>query len=1442
VSARNGGDALARSQSVSARKKPVDSIVHLLLQTNQVAKVLILVRQKRVSATDFATALSEGRRPDVLHALRMPIEQFNTTVAHELARQGRPAHVAWLCTEVPELLHAREPLTNSTVLHTIALMRSDNDEPKLIEMLWARVNVKLLTQKDKAGCTAAHYLGMKGAFQALEIVNARMGATLMQRSESANNGETPTSLAMTQMKRALDTAKRENARLLHNTQVAESTAEELKAMHVELDDAIKKRDADIKRRDAEIVAMRERVTSAVDECEALRARQKDLDAQSRAQTAALDRAQSEAQATRERATSAERRVEQLQGTLLEGDEEADNLVLERDELHQRLRAKEAELAEARDGSDARVDEIELERDAMLREQSELAERAAANEAERARLRAQLDDAADEHERLENELVESRSRLSAAALDAEQLRAKSAALEQSLAERGDELAALAHERDELRAEATRATEQAERATKAAERHAEALRAVRDSEDADMTVIEETELAIEAAERELEAARKREAALREDAERRDTEARESMGALESQLGVRATEIAELQAHLRESRERADREARERDEAMKRMEEERNAAQAAALAAHNKLLTVPTAAPASGASAHGTLRRTRPRSSSVAQSGLAASPRRYGSLKRERANSSESSCSEVGKIGAKEAALRAAVNANTRRNAQLNRHFFRKLFDAVRGGDVALVTRYLDLGVSVNTRSAVVDSLETGGRPLLEVAVYAARDASQSSKMVGEKESRALIESLARVVRLLLESGADWLGLDDYITSHGTDLPPKVCKLLRARDDCSPFCQALLANNEERALLYVDMVEDFSRVPSKHSSDKLSYLHLAVAGGHARLVQQMLATGNCKPNQRDAKDRAPLHIALQKITDVGKRRLVVECLLAAGAYPTLPSSYQKLSERARRATQSKGLSSPLTRSAAGNNEASKFGTPLALAEATADTELAAMMRDRRYLRITIDAKEAADYNAPLLQEYIQHWVTLHVGMEQLLESGAVSDTSGLYRVYQRYCDVFGCFNRNLHGRVGYKLVLERIYAEAGVDDRYAAQDDVAQTALEKMVGRDESVVAQEMNASNSVDNAAAGNASQMWNVCKLLMQCTKAVTGRWFEVDRMIEEPACALYDRAVRITLANFVRENKVAEIDWMVNRNDALFGDLSLDSVVDAKLGLTCMELATHYGIVDVLDYFLERQRGRIDTANADGRTLVMIALTAYQPISIVAIDQFKWRAHMSATRHANAEHYGLLTRQMRNSVLHQCVQQCRPDLLRFCADKVAFQLERKNANGHTPVQIAKQLLQFQKRDESVRARYERCIRIIVRRVAGESDSESSSGGPGTASATPRDNATLVSDISMAVHNAAKEALAQSAEPETPRTKERRRRHRREHRDREHRAEGKETSRRHHKSKKSKKSRSGADDDDESAPAKVPANNNNSSDEDVPPLPPPPALQPPPTHK
>jgi len=1333
-------ERLQRAKTTPHGTRPRDTLVHLLLESQQLAKLLMLVRQRRVSVGQFDAALRAGRRPDVLRALSAPLAQLQTTVAHELIRLGTPAHVQWVIKEVPELLHAREPGSKMTLLHAMAMSRDDNDAPKLIDILWRRVDAKLLAAQDAAKFTAAHYLAMRNARHALAAVSARLGGG----ETTARNGETPASLALTQMQRALDSAERENARLRHNTEAAERAAEDLRVMHAELDRAIRQRDTDIERRQAEIGRMRKRVDKAIGECDALRAAHDELERRGAEQASALERAESETREMRQRAAAAERHVAELRASIVDGDQEAEELAAELDELRARLVAKERELDAASEADEARVEELERERDALLARQSAVESNIETNDDERADLRTQLGAARREHADVSGALVESRSRLAEAELDAEQLRERSTALQAQCDERGAQLDALARERDALRAEAQRATEQARRATEAAARHADALRAMRASGDADAAAAAATEDAIDAAERELAAAREREVELRTDSERREAEARDAIGDMERRLDARQAQVEALTKQLRDSLERADRDARAR-----------SAAEQLAAAA----------GPPSPAAV-----RSRSNSRAPQPTATARTPRTHS------ADTSESAADTQRAEAAKQA--ERAVAEIVRRNAELNTAFFDALFVGARTGDVALVERYLALGVSPNTRNAA-EATESGGQTLLEIAVLAARDATNSAKMVGEKEAKLLVESLARTVRALIEAGGDWAQLDAYLDAHADALPGKVARLLRSRDDFSPFCQALLANKEERAERFAHMVEDFNRVPAKHASDRLSYLHLAAAGGHARLVQLMALSGRCDPNLRDAKDRAPLHIALQKIGDVHKRLLVVEYLLAAGAHPTLPSTYQKLNERARRATTKFAAGSPLARAASAKSmdaevaqrvsAAQRFGTPLALAEAASDASLVAMMRNRRYLRLTTDKRAAEDYGAPLLQEYVANWVTLHVEMEQLVDAGVVTDASSLHQIFKRYGSVFACFNDNFGGRAGYAIAIERIYAEAGID-RYAVDDEQAAEALGVMVRNDEAVIAQQMNAANDKTGAAHANASTLWNVCKLLMQCTKAVTGRWFEVDRMIEEPARALYPRAARIALAQFVRDNRVAQIDWMLNRNDALFGDLSANSTVDERLRLTPIELAAHCGVADALEYFLERQRSRIDAANADGRTLIMIALAAYQPISIVTIDHFKWRARMSAERHPNAQHYGLLTRDMRNSVLHQCARQHRPDLLSFCVGKVEFQLERTNQSGETPTQVARSMIQFQNRGAEIAARFERCAQIIERRLAGESDSDASDDG---ASGPPSRSATLRRiDIDAVARSAAQAVLEASPRgPTTPR-KHKSRRHRR----------------------------------------------------------------------
>lgn len=679
---------------------------------------------------------------------------------------------------------------------------------------------------------------------------------------------------------------------------------------------------------------------------------------------------------------------------------------------------------------------------------------------------------------------------------------------------------------------------------------------------------------------------------------------------------------------------------------------------------------------------------------------------------------------------------------RNAELNAKFFRDAFMLVRTGDHTKLTDLFNFGLNPNTRGTEGIDLD---HTMLEVLVRAASDTNKTLKQFGD-EGEKLIEKLTKTLPLIVQRGGDWDGADEFIASHGNSLPEKFLKILKKRDDASPFCKALLTGRAEEAEKHMATVENFNRVPTDHEAEGLTYLHVAVLRESARLVQAMLITGRCDVHARDKNDRTPLHLLLQKCDGAELRLRIAQYFLAAGARPNAPCIYEKIHERTKAAlagTSTSIVGSLFKRSGSTSatvaqsiskmtSDAEKYGTPLAMATALGDTELVECMKSRRYLLPTIDKNAATNNGTPLLQDYIIRAVEMHVSAEDMLASKQMQEGDELHKIYMRYRFVFQCFNPNFGGAAGYETLRDSIFEAAGID-KFNAKAVERSEKLSKMILRDESIIGQRMASSkahSSGDDSSGqhvnANASETWRFCLMLMQATKAVSESWFDVSNMIESAMRLLYPEAVLLALHYFVENNKFAALEYMLGRRDMLFGGVDVNSTVDEDRQFTCMELAAHYGVAETLEWLMERQRGRIDQPGVHGRTIVSIASAAGQPIAIVAIDNFKFRNRMSLEAHPNAAHYGVLTSEMGNTVLHQCARQQRPDLLRYCISQVAFQIGRTNKHGQTPLKVAEDMANFQqKASKEARERAQECIRIIRDKLDCS----------GSASSTPRDSMT-----------------------------------------------------------------------------------------------------------
>lgn len=713
---------------------------------------------------------------------------------------------------------------------------------------------------------------------------------------------------------------------------------------------------------------------------------------------------------------------------------------------------------------------------------------------------------------------------------------------------------------------------------------------------------------------------------------------------------------------------------------------------------------------------------------------------------------------RVGEREEDLKTQI---MRRNEECNVKYFANIFLFIRNGNFTALADAFQHGLNPNTRYNGADD-RCRGQTMLEVLVRHAQNA-RSSKLISDTNAMDMAEKLTKTLVLILEAGGDWEELDDFVSSNSGTLPDKFLAVLKKRDDAAPFCRALLKNNGAEAEMHLATVENFNRVPSKYEAEKYSYVHVVVLNENARLLQAIIQTGRADVRVRDARNRTPLHLVLQMCADRETRLEIVKYLLAAGARVNEACTDAQIIATTRGSNAGrKGLFAKFRnkdKEGATINEivsnSQHYGTPMAMARAIGDDELVRAMASRRYRLPTTEGDDDEDHDdsTPMLQEYIINCVNMHNIAEDLVATGQLSENDQLYHLYQRYRDVFQCFNPNYGGALGYEGVRDSINRAAGINKLITAPDE-ADALLHKLVADDEKLLSTMATSgssnskpmpvlefataktfdSNDDDEdvavvvaeagriaaekklaAVTANTSPFWTLCQKLLQATKAVSERWFDVTNMIEAPAHEMYPRAVLLALRHFVKNNNVAALDYMINRQDRLFGDIDINTIVDEKLQFSCIELAAHVGVADTFEWLMDRQRARIDQVGATGRSLVSVASAAGQPIICVLFDHFKFQNKISTERHPNAQHYGILTSVVGNTVLHQCALQQRADLLAFCIDSVAYQVNKNNRAGHTPLKAAQHTYAGVRNFRS--ANHERaardCIRILEERIASE---------------------------------------------------------------------------------------------------------------------------------
>jgi hypothetical protein len=708
----------------------------------------------------------------------------------------------------------------------------------------------------------------------------------------------------------------------------------------------------------------------------------------------------------------------------------------------------------------------------------------------------------------------------------------------------------------------------------------------------------------------------------------------------------------------------------------------------------------------------------------------------------------------------------------NGQLNSTFFSAVAHSCAAGEHEKLAMLFGVDVSPNT----VDPVSL--RCLLEVAIRASNDTARNLRankaQMDVASLLALSERLVRTVMLLIESGAEWDAVDKFIESSECALSTSTLETIRSRDDMSPFIKALMSNDPIRAQSLLDRVQNLDRVPCLHNHEfeKLDYsfVHLAVLCASGRIMPSKKLFGrgddvkNGKRNDTmllllvragapcditDANECSPLHLALLESKHMQRQMFlnVVEYLLAGGADPEEVCRYERFIEKASNHVKSGGgglfsgrKSSSATvkqKSAARSEFETKYNTPIKWAQERNEADLLHLLSSRRYRRVTIEQ----------LSEYIEEGVRFSCRILQMHVSGVTEAGDELDNLCKIYTGNFHWFNLRYESINNRCSVLVRLYYEINhaysttsdpplvhPEEFYALLDQhllffeklkqlVMQPDADVMKGTpaDALSVAQRTYLRSlrlPKRPPAEANASPIWKVTETLIKCVEQIRKRMFEVSDLIRGPAMELFHEASLSVLAKLVREDMWREMLDMLERADALYGDLHVDSIIVADRKFQCIDIAVQHGSVRCLELLMQRQRMRLADLSVPGpcgSTLVSIAVKAGHAISLVVIDLFRWTNKMCAEKNPNALHYGVVVESSQTTVLHQCALLGRADLLHFCVDFVQYHIQSRTTNGSkfTPLQLAQtRLRNCSTSDESADAVADRlsaseCVELLL---------------------------------------------------------------------------------------------------------------------------------------
>jgi hypothetical protein len=753
--------------------------------------------------------------------------------------------------------------------------------------------------------------------------------------------------------------------------------------------------------------------------------------------------------------------------------------------------------------------------------------------------------------------------------------------------------------------------------------------------------------------------------------------------------------------------------------------------------------------------------------------STPRRPGQIVRRAGTIRNNlSCSSSGGTLKQKSDATVALDNHSLYNGEVNEEFFGSLAVCCSTGNHEKLAVLFGSDVSPNSRDPAT------GRSLLQIAVQLSSDTQKSlasnKPQMDTASLIALSERLSRTISLLIESGAEWIGIDKYLESGECHLSAMTRDMIQSRDDMSPFVRALLCNDPMRAQILIDRVQNLDRVPvlKNHDFQKLDYsfMHLGVLCASGRIVPSKRLFGrgeDTKAGKRndtmvlilvqagapcditDANECSPLHLALLESKHIPRQMFlnVVEYLLAGGADPDEICPYEKFIEKAsNNAAKSPGsglFSSKKSagtvkqKSAAKSEFETKYNTPLKWAKERNEADLLNLLASRRYRRVTLKQ----------LVETIEEGVRFSCRVRQTHVSGIAEAGDELDRLCLIYTGVFHWFNLRYESINNQNSVLMGLYYEinltysslSGIVEKhppefYALLDQhlLFFEKLKKLVMNPEedvmrgtpadALTAQQRTYLKALRlpkiAPAEANASAIWKVTETLIKCVEQVRKRFFEVSDLIRGPAMALYPEAALLVLEKMVREDLWCEMLDMLERADSLYGDLNVESIIQADRKFQCIDIAVQHGSVRCLEALMQRQRMRVSDLSIPGpcgTPLVSLAVRSGFAISLVAIDHFRYTNRMCADKNPNALHYGVTVEESDTTVLHQCALLGRVDLLEFCVDYVQQHIDSRTKNGSrfTPLQLAQTRLRNCKlTDESAdavadRLSLQKCVDLLI---------------------------------------------------------------------------------------------------------------------------------------